>query len=80
MLTVEVKYFAVLRDRRGIDHESVETGQATVQGLFVELSDRHGFGLPSQVVRYAVNGAFVDAATRLNPGDEVVFIPPVAGG
>jgi len=32
------------------------------------------------VTRFAVNEQFVPAATALQPGDELAFIPPVSGG
>jgi molybdopterin synthase sulfur carrier subunit len=31
-------------------------------------------------VRCAVNQEFADPATRIGPGDEVAFFPPVTGG
>jgi molybdopterin synthase sulfur carrier subunit len=80
MTRVNVQYFAILREQRGLTAESVETSSATVAGLYDELRARHGFTLPGDCVRAAVNDTFVSAAQVLHDGDRVVFIPPVAGG
>jgi molybdopterin converting factor subunit 1 len=79
-MTVFVQYFAILREQRGVADETIVTPAATVAALYGELSARHGFTLPGERMRAAVNGDFVPAATPLREGDTVVFIPPVAGG
>jgi molybdopterin converting factor subunit 1 len=79
-MIVEVRYFAVLRERAGLASESVETDAASAAALYDELALRHDFGLPRALLRVAVNEEFVDWSRPLAPGDRVVFIPPVAGG
>lgn len=80
MIRVQVQYFAILREQRGLREEELETVAATPVDLYEELRVRHGFTLPADRVRAAVNDAFVAAAAPLRDGDRVVFIPPVAGG
>lgn len=80
MPTLDVHYFAILREQRGLSQEKLTTAAATPAALYEELRARHGFTLPGDRVRAAVNDAFVDAATPLRDGDRIVFIPPVAGG
>jgi molybdopterin synthase sulfur carrier subunit len=80
MPTLDVHYFAILREQRGLSQEKLTTAAATPAALYEELRARHGFTLPGDRVRAAVNDAFVDAATPLREGDRIVFIPPVAGG
>ena len=80
MPTLDVHYFAILREQRGVSQEKLTTAAATPAALYDELRARHGFTLPGDRVRAAVNDAFVDAATPLRDGDRIVFIPPVAGG
>ncbi len=80
MKTVHVQYFAVLREQRGLAEEKFGTPTATAGALYEELRARHGFTLPAERVRAAVNGDFVPASAPLKDGDTVVFIPPVAGG
>jgi len=81
-----ILYFAWLRERTGLSQESVAlpVGIATVDALIGWLSQR-GPGYASafahrRAVRCAVNQEFADPATRIGPGDEVAFFPPVTGG
>ena len=79
-MTVKVRYFAVLRDRAGRGEEEIVTECFTGRELVDELIELRQLGLPSPLIRIAINGAFADDATRLQEGDEVVLLPPVAGG
>ena len=76
--TVDVKYFALFRERAGRGAERLITPAGTVGALYEELSPR--LGLEATMVRAAVNGEFVENDHALSDGDEVVFVPPVAGG
>ena len=80
MPKLHVQYFAILREQRGQSEEQLATNSTTPAALYDELRARHGFTLPRERIRAAVNDAFVDAASVLRDGDRVVFIPPVAGG
>ena len=80
MLTLQVQYFAILREQRGVAQEQLTTAATTPAALYDELRGRHHFTLPGDRIRAAVNDAFVDSAAPLANGDRVVFIPPVAGG
>jgi molybdopterin synthase sulfur carrier subunit len=80
MKTVDVQYFAILREQRGLSREKLPTAAGTPAALYEELRARHGFTLPADRVRAAVNEAFVASDAPLREGDRVVFIPPVAGG
>jgi molybdopterin-guanine dinucleotide biosynthesis protein A len=78
--TVSVLYFAKLREARGLDSERVETFACTPGGLYDELRFRHRLPLDIDSLRAARNGDFCAWDEPLSDGDEVVFIPPVAGG
>ena len=80
MISVTVQYFAILREQRGLAEEKLSTSAATPAALYDELRARHGFTLPADRVRAAVNEEFVAATAPLREGDRLVFIPPVAGG
>lgn len=80
MLKVKISYFAILRDQSGLSSEVVETSAKTVQSLFDEMHARYQFSLGSKTLRVAINNCFVDWQTLLKDNDEVIFIPPVAGG
>jgi molybdopterin converting factor small subunit len=79
MAAVTVRYFAVLRERRGVDEERVDTlpGE-TVEALYLRLFPPGAEGaLP---VAYAVGQERVPARTELPDGAEVAFLPPLGGG
>jgi molybdopterin synthase sulfur carrier subunit len=80
MPALTVQYFAILREQRGVAEEKLATSAATPAALYTELRARHGFTLPADRVRAAVNDEFVAATATLRDGDRVVFIPPMAGG
>ncbi len=80
MKSIQVTYFAMLREQRGCSEEPVETAAATVGGLYEELQKRHGFTLTAPALRAAVNQTFCDWDAPIESGDAVVFLPPVAGG
>jgi molybdopterin converting factor subunit 1 len=80
MKTVRVQYFAILREQRGVAEETIETAEPDASALYGLLRRRHGFTLPVERIRAAVNGEFVPASQPLRDGDTLVFIPPVAGG
>lgn len=80
MRTLHIQYFAILREQRGVAQETLQTAAPTPASLYDELRTRHGFTLPVERIRAAVNDAFVSATHALREGDRVVFIPPVAGG
>jgi molybdopterin-guanine dinucleotide biosynthesis protein A len=78
--SVTVLYFAKLRESRGLDEEQVETLACTPAGLYEELRFRHRLPLEIDALRAARNGDFCAWDEPLSDGDEIVFIPPVAGG
>lgn len=79
MSTVTVLYFASLRDAAGIEREDVGT-DGDLRALYESLRARHGFALPVERLRVAVDGAFVRWDVPVQAGSEVAFIPPVSGG
>lgn len=79
-LPIRVQYYALLREQAGRREETVETTARTPAELFRELTARHGFTLPPDMLKVAVNSEFRDWSHPLRGGDAVVFIPPVAGG
>jgi len=80
MPQVRLRYYALLREQAGCGEEQLETAAADPAGLYDELARRHGFTLSRAQLKVAVNAEFSDWSRPLADGDEVVFIPPVAGG
>lgn len=79
MTRVNVLYFASLRDAAGREGETVEA-HGDLRALYTQLGERHGFALPIERLRVAVDGAFARWDDPLVDGSEVAFIPPVSGG
>lgn len=80
MTRVNALYFASLRDAAGTVGEQVDTDARTLGALYQQLQERHGFALPVQQLRVAVDGAFASWDDAPRDGAEVAFIPPVSGG
>ena len=80
MTRVNLQYYAQLREQAGASAEQVSTVAATLRDLYDELRARHGFTLPVDALKVAVNTQISDWSPALADGDTVVFIPPVAGG
>ncbi len=83
-MTLDVLYFAWLRERIGLPREAVETEAATVAELVTELSRREpryaaAFADMSSV-RVAVDQELRDLAAPLEGAREVAFFPPMTGG
>jgi molybdopterin synthase catalytic subunit len=79
---IQVLYFAVFRERLGVGGETVEVASgATVADAVAALEARHAvIAALRGHYRVAVNHEMVDGARGLVDGDELVLIPPVAGG
>lgn len=83
-MTIEVLYFAWLRERIGLPRETVETEAATVADLVAELSareDRYAVAFSDMsAIRAAVDQDLVPLDTPLAGAREVAFFPPMTGG
>ena len=81
-MKVRLLYFAVLRDITGKAEEVIELPDGTrAQEIWNRLRNRHdqlaGYERPPMT---AINESYVSADELVRDGDEVAFIPPVAGG
>jgi molybdopterin converting factor subunit 1 len=79
-MKITLLYFASLRDAAGCAQEDIESEARDPRALYAEAASRHGFRMPPERVRVAVNGEFAPLDRALNDGDEVAFLPPVSGG
>jgi molybdopterin converting factor subunit 1 len=73
-------YFASLRDAAGCTQEDMSSDAQDPRALYADAATRHGFRMPPDRVRVAVNGAFAPWDHALADGDEIAFLPPVSGG
>lgn len=79
-MKINISYFAILQDERGLPSEELETLAGTPSELYSELKNKHSLSLTKCKLKVAVNDEFTDWDSKLQEGDKVVFIPPVAGG
>lgn len=83
---MEALYFAWVRQRIGTGRERLAPPPevATVGDLIAWLMARGpGYAAAladATLIRVAVNQEFAGLATKVAPGDEVAFFPPVTGG
>jgi len=82
MVRVRLLYFAVMRDIAGTSAAEVDlpAGTRAVE-VWESLRAKHrelaAYRLPPMI---AVNEEYVEPDQMLRDGDELAFIPPVAGG
>jgi sulfur-carrier protein len=81
-IQVKVKLFAVYQEVFGTPELNLallpETTVAQVLASLIEQQPQ--LAKWQDVTRFGVNLQFVESATVLQEGDEVVLIPPVSGG
>lgn len=77
---LKIRFFAVLREQAGRSQLELTTTAASPAELYRELQTSLGLTFEASLLRVAVNERYVAMDTPLQPGDQVVFIPPVAGG
>lgn len=77
-MSIQVKYFASLRERVGRSEESVDAATvATVLDVWNRASQ--GQAMPGNLLM-AVNHEHAEPDHPVKDGDEVAFFPPVTGG
>lgn len=76
-MTIRLLFFAMLRDKMGKSEDEL----ILVPGETVAMLARRVLGaVPSHALLFAANQCYVAADYLLKDGDEIAFIPPVAGG
>ena len=84
-MSVQVLFFASLKEATGIDELTVEITKAMPIDSFLallrtEIDDAGYEALCTESVRIAVNQELTSGNFEIHPGDEVAFLPPVTGG
>lgn len=83
-MTVDVLYFAWLRERVGVPRETVDTDAATVRDLVAQLiamDEWHAAALSDlDAVRVALDQELADLDAPLGRAREIAFFPPMTGG
>lgn len=81
-MKVRLLFFAVLRDIAGVDERELSLDDGTTANDVWESLRRTYAKLADYVQppMIAINESYATADAILRDGDELVFIPPVAGG
>lgn len=83
-MTLDILYFAWLRERIGQHRERVETDAATIRDLVAELAARDEWHAAAfadmSAVRCAVDQQLAELDAPLAGSREVAFFPPMTGG
>lgn len=80
MSSINVHYFAILRERAGVEIEKLTHEDLSYAELYSKLAVKYNFGLPPEMIQVAVNDEFCSMQEKVSAGAKIVFIPPVAGG
>ena len=80
-MKVKLLYFAVLRDIAGKRDDVIELPEGTrAADVWQRFREQHRELRDYAQPMTAINESYADADQVLRDGDELAFIPPVAGG
>lgn len=83
-ITLDILYFAWVRERVGLAREQVTTEAATARALLAELSardDRHAMAFADLgALRVAIDQELTDLDAPLAGARELAVFPPMTGG
>ena len=81
-IAIVVRYFAAARERAGLDSETLSLpAGTTIRALRTLLAERHApLARLLHVCKMGCNDEFADDDQLLQPGDDVLVLPPAAGG
>lgn len=81
-MQVRARFFASHRERTGRDRWEVELPDgATIADLITRAGEQFPSLRPMLgSARFALNREYAETGSVLQQGDEVAFVPPVAGG
>ena len=82
IVRINVRFFAILRDRAGVASASVELPDRSDVSSAVETIANRYPSIQNELKRaaFAINRNYTQSNEILNDGDELALIPPVSGG
>jgi molybdopterin synthase sulfur carrier subunit len=76
-MTIDVRFFASLREQTGIDSKTVDAdGLITIRDLWCALTNEP----LDETTLIALNKIYAGPDHVIKDGDEVAFFPPITGG
>ncbi len=81
-----IKYFAWIKDKVGCEEEEINLPpEVTTVGMLIDWLSRRGSQYEEafefiEVIKVVVNQSYVQNNHVIKDDDEVIFIPPIAGG
>jgi sulfur-carrier protein len=78
-MTINILFFASLREKAGRQQEVSLDSPVTLRELAVRLEQTHT-GLSLSGTLCAINEQYADPDALIQAGDTVAFFPPVSGG
>ncbi len=79
-MTISVLTFGIARQITGGTVVLPHTDVPNAASLLQLMKEKYPALANLRSLAVAVNGQYADAATSIQPGDEVALIPPVSGG
>jgi len=79
MIEIHLTYFASLRERFGKSKETLRGEFRTPKDVFERISE-NSENLELNHFKVAINDSYSSFDAVLKDGDQICFIPPVAGG
>ena len=80
VLNYHIRYFASMREQSGCVYENIKSEAKTLRELYFELRRKYNFTFDESNIKISVNDLFVDWDFKLKGGEEIIFLPPIAGG
>ncbi len=80
MKKIQVRYFALVGERRGVQTDLYETGAATARQLLHEIELNKKIPLTTNISKAMVNGRYVEWDEPIKDGDLVTLLSPFSGG
>lgn len=80
MKKIQVRYFALVGERRGVQTDPYETEAATARQLLHEIETNKRIPLTTNISKAMVNGKYVEWDEPIKDGDLVTLLSPFSGG
>jgi len=83
-MSLNIRYFAALKDKMGMAEEAIEAGPDMATGddliVWLQARDNTAEALAHPSVRMIINDEITPRSTPIKDGDTIAFCPPFSGG